>query len=401
MNPIHTPTNAINAVAHSDPYPYYATLLAGPRLAFDEELRLWVAGRAAVVAEVLSNPHCRVRPAAEPVPNALVGSAAGEIFGHLARMNDGRETHERPKMTLRRALGAVDLNAVHERAREIAATLAATHDVHRTGALSSWMFELPTFVVADLIGCGAAELPQVAAWTAHFVACLSPLSTPGHTALSNDAARALLHSFRVLMRATPTPRGSLLDRVKQEAAAVGWDNAPALLANLVGLLSQTYEATAGLIGNSIVALVTQPDLQEAMRAAPQRVASMVQEVGRFDPPVQNTRRFVAHSTSVAGVELPAGETILLVLAAANRDPAANVRPDEFLLDRAHRRTFGFGYGAHECPGQALACTIATAAIQELLRLSSSQQMGRWTWTYRPSVNGRIPLFTNPAGTTRG
>jgi len=400
MNPIPTPTNAINAVTHSDPYPYYTTLLAGSPLAFDEQLRLWVASRAAVVAEVLSNPHCRVRPAAEPVPNAIVGSTAGEIFGQLARMNDG-ETHERPKMALRRALDAVDLNAIQERAGEIAAALAATHDVHRTdaGALSSWTFELPTFVVADLIGCGAAELPQIAAWTANFVACLSPLSTPGHISLSNDAARALLHSFRVLMRTAPTPPGSLLDRVKQEAAAVGWDNAHALVANLVGLLSQTYEATAGLIGNSIVALVTQPGLQEAMRAAPWRVASMVQEVGRFDPPVQNTRRFVAQSTSVAGVDLPAGEAILLVLAAANRDPAANVRPDEFLVDRAHRRTFGFGQGAHECPGQALACTIATAAIQELLRFSSPPEMGRWTWTYRPSVNGRIPLFTNPAGTT--
>jgi cytochrome P450 len=145
-----------------------------------------------------------------------------------------------------------------------------------------------------------------------------------------------------------------------------------------------------LIGNSIVALLTQPGLDETVC-----IASLVQEVSRFDPPVQNTRRFVAQAVSIAGTKLAAGDAILLVLAAANRDPGANVRPDEFLLDRAERRIFTFGHGVHACPGQPLASSIATAAMGALLEQDGSVISERAiSWTYRPSLNGRIPLFAD-------
>ncbi|MGQ3000443.1 MAG: cytochrome P450, partial [Variovorax sp.] len=84
------PTDPVKAVVHPDPYPYYATLRDGPPLAWNATLRLWVASRAEVI-ETLLQAHgaLRVRPAAEPVPRAIVGQPAGEVFGHLVRMNEG------------------------------------------------------------------------------------------------------------------------------------------------------------------------------------------------------------------------------------------------------------------------------------------------------------------------
>ncbi len=117
------------------------------------------------------------------------------------------------------------------------------------------------------------------------------------------------------------------------------------------------------------------------------------EVSRFDPKVQNTRRFVFEPTSIAGIELNPGTPILVVLAAAGRDPSANSDSDQFLLDRENRRTFGFGSGVHACPGQASACAIATAAIEELLAVLPALPGTNIDWTYRPSANGRIPLFS--------
>ena len=219
-----------------------------------------------------------------------------------------------------------------------------------------------------------------------FVACLSPLGTPAQLAQASVAAQAL----RSLFQHSPAPAHSLAARVQQEAEAVGWNQADALWANLVGLLSQTYDATAGLIGNSVVALQAQPGLRDALRAAPERMAALVQEVSRLDPAVQNTRRFVAEPTRVAGVQLAAGDTILLLLAAANRDPALHVRPDALELDRAGYRNYGFGHGPHACPGQALACSIASAAMQALLPLLDN---ARLAWHYRPSLNARIPVFS--------
>ena len=174
----------------------------------------------------------------------------------------------------------------------------------------------------------------------------------------------------------------------------GWDNLNAILANLIGILSQTYEATAGLIGNGIVTLSTQENLFKNIRNDTSMVIDFVEEVARFDPPIQNTRRFVRQTTNVAGIELKTGEAILLVLAAASRDPQVNNSPKDFILNRSDRRLFGFGYGRHACPGQKLACSISSMAIKYLLESELNMSRSVMQWTYRPSLNARIPVFKN-------
>ena len=83
------PADPIAAVTHADPYPYYRALASTRPFHFDAALKLWVAASAAAVTEVLEHPAGHVRPAAHPVPPALAGSAAGDLFGRLIRMNDG------------------------------------------------------------------------------------------------------------------------------------------------------------------------------------------------------------------------------------------------------------------------------------------------------------------------
>jgi len=391
MNPDSKPDNILAASAHRNPYPYYAALVNGPALVFDAPRKLWIASSAASVKQVLANPACRVRPVAEPVPAAIVGSAAGEVFGYLVRMNEGLR-HDAPKLALQRFLAAVDLDRVQAKTRALALQAAGEGDL-RGAALSRWAFEVPVMAVADLLGFGEAELPKVARWMADFVACLSPLSTPGQLEAAGEAASALLARFAELVQAASAQPGSALASLQREAAQAGWHDARALLCNVIGLLSQTYEATAGLVGNSITALATQPGLLEAMGREPVRLLQMVQEVSRYDPSIHNTRRFVAEATELAGISLQPGDVVLVLLAAAGRDPACNARPDEFLLDRKDREVPGFGHGAHQCPGQALACAIAAAAVQALLVSGRLKEAASFSWDYRPSMNARIPHFT--------
>lgn len=386
------PEHILAASAHRNPYPYYASLAAGPALVLDAPRKLWIASSAASVKAVLGNPACHVRPIAEPVPAAIVGSAAGEVFGHLVRMNEGVR-HDAPKLALQRFLASVDMSRVQTRTEALATMQAGQGRLHGA-ALSRWAFEVPVMAVADMLGFAEDELSQVARWMADFVACLSPVSTPAQLAASADAASALLARFAELVRDAGTQPGSALTRLQHEAKQVAWHDAAALLANAVGLLSQTYEATAGLIGNSIVALATQAGLLEAMNREPGKLLQMVNEVSRFDPSIHNTRRFAAEATQVAGVSLQAGDVVLLVLAAAGRDPLCNARPDEFLLNRPDRDVPGFGRGPHQCPGQALACQIAAAAIKTLLVSGRLQAVSSLSWQYRPSMNARIPVFAD-------
>ncbi|WP_309683909.1 cytochrome P450 [Polaromonas sp.] len=390
------PDHILAAAAHPDPYPFYATLRAGPPLVYDAPHKLWIASSAACVKQVLQNPACQVRPAAEPVPLAILGSAAGDVFGHLVRMNEGAR-HDAPKLALQRFLASVDLDRLRQRTQTLAATVL--ENALESGAVSGagltrWASAVPVMAVADLLGFEQAELGQVALWMDDFVACLSPLSSEARLAAAAEAARALLLRFSALVRSAPATGGSAIARLQAEAARVGWNNADALLANLVGLLSQTCEATAGLLGNSIVALATQPGLLDTVTRQPGQLPAMVQEVSRHDPSIHNTRRFVAQATQIAGTPVPAGAVILLLLAAASRDPAANPQPDDFLLDRAERQTPGFGHGPHQCPGQALACTVAAAALQALLDSGRLQPAMPRHWQYRPSANARIPVFAD-------
>lgn len=389
MNPTPTssadaPADPLAAVAHADPYPFYAELRAGPPLIWNEKLRVWVASRAEVIESLLlAHGALHVRPAAEPVPRGILGSPAGEVFGHLVRMNDGA-AHRAHRPALQRALSGLDLDAVH------AATLRVASDVPPQ-PLSDALFSMPVRAVAHLLGFADEALPQVDRWMRDFVACLSPLSTAEQLQKASVAAAELMARIESIAANAPPRNGTLLAAVLEQGAARA-PLARSLLANLVGLLSQTCDATAGLLGNSLIAVMREPSLRQPVRTR-DSLQAIVEETARHDPSVHNTRRFVAEPVTIAGTPLAKGDAVLLVLAAANRDPAFNPDPDSFCLVRARRRMLGFGHGMHACPGQALACTLAAAGLEAVLdRAPDLDAMRERGWYYRPSANARIPVF---------
>jgi cytochrome P450 len=226
-------------------------------------------------------------------------------------------------------------------------------------------------------------LASVAGLTRDFVACLSPLSSEPQLLKADAGASRLRQMFSDLLEET-----ALLAHLRSG----NWQDADVLTANLIGLLSQTCEATAGLIGNSLVMLARRPDLVDRILHTPALALSLVEEVARYDSPVQNTRRFVAEGCTIGNRVLAAGDSILVLLACANRDVEANPNPDIFELERAHRRLFSFGSGRHQCPGQRLALSIASQAVSALLHRQPGLLAGAGRFSYWPSLNGRIPRF---------
>lgn len=360
----------IIAATQADPYPYYAELRAQGGLTFHHPQKLWVASSARAVCAVLAHADCQVRPTQEPVPKAIASGMAGKVFARLMRMNEG-ERQRCPRSAIEPALDVFD--AARVRALVAARLISADAD-----GVYKAMFRGPVCVVAALLGFSPAQGRAISELTADFVACLSPLSNDLQLMAAHAAAEQLRGYFIELLAES---NSDWLKAILQRFAG----DEETLIANLIGLCSQTFEATAGLIGNALVAVRRQP----ALRSAP--MDALLAEVQRFDPSVQNTRRFVAQACEIDGVRVEAGEVILLLLASANRDPALNERPDEFLLDRPNRRSFSFGSGRHQCPGQRLALTIAAATVGEILDHGVNLQ--QLAWHYRPSLNGRVPLFS--------
>ena len=368
----------IIAATHADPYPYYAQLRAEGGLTFHPGLKLWLASNARAVAAVLAHPACHVRPAHEPVPGAIAGGMAGEVFGRLMRMNEG-ERQRCPRSAIEPGLQLFD-------PQDVEALVAARLIAPGAEGLQAAMFRGPVCVVAALLGFSPAQGRIVSELTADFVACLSSLSTPQQLDAAHVAAEQL-NGYCMELLDDQVPRTALLLGICQRFAAQSADS-HTLTANLVGLLSQTFEATAGLIGNSVLALKRQP----ALRKESTSIDDLLDEVQRFEPSVQNTRRFVSAACEIEGVSLNPGDAILVLLASANRDPMLNDDPDSFLLDRPDRRSFTFGAGRHQCPGQSLALSIASASLARILVVNP--ELDDLKWHYRPSLNGRIPVFVD-------
>ncbi|HEY8293257.1 MAG TPA: cytochrome P450 [Thermomicrobiales bacterium] len=386
------PADPIAAVTHPDPYPYYAALAEHKPLYHDMTLGLWVASSAEAVTAVLTSDLCRVRPPTEPVPVALRRSPAGDIFRHMVRFNDG-ESHCPFKEAVSAALGAITVTGAAERSAACALSLsdeiAPTRD---PGHLSRFAFHLPIYVAASLLGIPDDLLPQVAVWAGDFAHCLAPGSGPAQIARGTVAAGNLLAMFDAL---APTLRdesaNTLLALLAREARRVGRDDADVIVANGIGFLFQAYDATAGLIGNVLLALASHPDVHARLVADRGLLPQMIEEVLRYDPPVQNTRRFVADDGEIAGQAMHEGEEILVILAAAGRDPSANPRPERFDIFREDPRISTFGAGVHTCPGASLATTIARAGIAQLLASGADPERLAKPVTYRPSQNVRIAL----------
>ncbi|MCA1581045.1 MAG: cytochrome P450 [Acidobacteria bacterium] len=394
---IAPPADPVAAVTHPDPYPYYARLTAERPFYFDAELRAWVASGASAVTAVLESVSCRVRPAAEPVPAGLLGSPAGEIFRHLARMTDGAAHHAR-KQAVSNGLGWLDPSAIAAASETAAAALFDRLGLDAGfSRLADYQFQLSVEVLASLFGAPPRESAELARSTPDFAAALTPGASPAQVAKGKQAAEALLHVFEPQERlgVPPASPENLRDALGLEARRSGVPEAAA--ANAAGFFFQAYDATAGLFGNLLVALDAREDLRRDVGAAVSEgriPRGVVDEVARLDPPIQNTRRFVAEPCEIAGFQVTPGDTILVVLAAANRNPSANSDPDRFDAHRGDRRAFSFGSGAHACPGQDLAASIAAAGVAELLRRGMDVALVTKTRTYRPSANARIPVFSS-------
>jgi cytochrome P450 len=388
---MHT-INPLSLPSHAAPYPFYRAIRERADFYFDTERQLWIASSAKIVREILSSADCVVRPPHDQIPANILGGSAGEVFAHLIRMNEGN-AHQPGKQVLKTSLRTIDFSQTQFFSQQLLQELSGTLPLKNCDQLNTWLMRFPVSVVASICGFSRSALPQVAYWVSDFVACLSPLSSSEQVLSAHKAAAHLQASFIKLLQESNAQAASFLARLQTETVQQGWQSSDAIVCNLIGLLSQTYEATAGLIGNSIVTLHAMPALRDHLIKHPEELNNFIEEVVRFDPPVQNTRRFVTRDIIIGDQELKSGDAILLLLAAANRDPQVNLHPDEFQLHRKERISFTFSHGRHQCPGQQLALAISAYAVSYVLKNSTPAEWRGLQWQYRASLNGRIPVFT--------
>jgi cytochrome P450 len=240
--------------------------------------------------------------------------------------------------------------------------------------IGEFAYPLPALVICEMIGLPLSDIDRIKIWSGAIESFLGLATKPQH--LYDEARRnvaEMTDHFRSIVDGhRERPRQDILSGLI--AASDGGDHLTEdeLIATCMMLVFAAHTTTTHLIGNGMLALLRHPEALASLTAdpSPEAVNRAVEEMLRYDGPVQVARRVVRESIEVGGRRLASGELVFPMLNAANRDPDQFAEPDRFDLMRTENRHIAFGFGGHFCPGAPLARMEAQIAFTVILRATS-------------------------------
>ncbi|HEY2278543.1 MAG TPA: cytochrome P450 [Streptosporangiaceae bacterium] len=230
-------------------------------------------------------------------------------------------------------------------------------------------FPLPIAVICHLLGVPTADQAQFRAWGHEVAATLDPVTTATARAETHAAELALTGYLQDLVRERRAhPDDSILSALIAAEDEGDRLTSGELVSTALLLLIAGFETTVNLIGNGTVALMGDPDGWDRLHQDPALVPAAVEEMLRYDSPVQLTFRVATEDAEVGDSVITKGQGVIALIGGANRDPDVFEQPDEFRIDRADPgRHLSFSLGLHHCLGAALARLEGRIAIEELTR----------------------------------
>ena len=234
--------------------------------------------------------------------------------------------------------------------------------------MSEFALPLPSDVIGELLGVPEADRPWFPERVRAFGAILDlGAGAWGYLKAADAAAAELTAYFADLVAARRAePQDDLISALVAQQAEVDLDD-HALIANLVTMFNAGFVTTTHMIGNGLTLLLDNPPLRELLLAEPDRAGNYIEEILRYEPPTHFSIRWAAADAEVAGVTIPENSRVLVMLGAANRDPARFAEPDVFDPTRTDSHVLSFGAGIHYCLGVALSRLEGQLALPMVLR----------------------------------
>lgn len=247
--------------------------------------------------------------------------------------------------------------------------LTATDGSAGFDLIDALAFPLPIAVICHLLGVPRQDQARFRAWGHDVAATLDPQTAAAAQAQTRAAELALTRYLQDLVRERRAdPDDSILSRLIAAEEEGDRLTSGEVVSTALLLLIAGFETTGNLIGNGMVALLGDPDSRDRLRQDPALVPAAIDEMLRYDSPVQLTSRTATEDVEVRGAMIPAGRAVLVFIGGANRDPALFEQPEEFRIDRPDPgRHLSFSLGIHHCLGASLARLEARIVVEELLR----------------------------------
>jgi cytochrome P450 PksS len=373
----------------ANPYPFYARLRQETPVCLVQlknGMRFWLVTRYDDVATILKDERF-IKDKAKVLnrEQAARQPRIPKMFLPLSRnmLDVDAPDHPRLRGLVHHAFTPRLVEGMRQRVQSLTHELLdAVAAKGRMDIIRDYALPLPTTIIAEMLGVPVRDRHKFHRWTSAIVS-----SDPFGWGMIMILPR-LMALLRYIRKSVNTrradPKDDLLSALVMAEEAGEKLTEDELVAMVSLLLIAGHETTVNLIGNGMLALLQHPDQLERLRGDPALVKPAVEELLRYDSPLETaTERFAREDVTIAGVTIPRGELVFAVIASANRDPAQFERPATLDLAREPNRHLTFGQGVHYCLGAPLARLEGQIAINTLLsrisdlRLAVPSQTLRW------------------------
>jgi cytochrome P450 len=372
---------------HANPYPFYRRLRETDPVHLSQ-LGLWVLTRYDDCVASLRDPRFG-RDGFEAILAAQYGEESET--GRLPRSMLFRDPpdHTRLRALVNRAFTPRVIEGMRGQIQSVVDRLLDA--VARRGhmdVIADLAYPLPVTVICDMLGVPVGDHEQIKDWSSDIIRSLDAIGIPSDDAIverGRVGRRGIADYFRTLLpERRRHPRADLLSSLIAVEEQGDRLTEGELLATCVLLFIAGHETTVNLIGNGLLALLQHPTELERLRAEPGLIGSAVEELLRFDSPVQRTARITNAEVEVGGRTLPKGAFVVTAIGAANRDPVHFPDPDRLDIGRADNRHIAFGFGIHFCLGAPLARVEGQLALGALMRRMPKLRLARTDLEWRES-----------------
>jgi cytochrome P450 len=376
----------------ANPYALYSQLRTQEPVFWDEQANAWVLTRYSDTASVLRDPHFsagRLSIGTDWIPEELQATLAPTVRALTKQMLfQNPPDHTRLRGLVSKAFTPRIIEALRPRIQQLVDELLdAVQASGQMNFINDFARPLPAIVIAEMLGVPPEDRAQFTIWTNDFARLLDGgNATIEGVMQSLYGVSAFMDYFREIIRQRRTaPRDDLLQAMITAEEQGDKLNEEELLGNCVLLLAAGHGTTTHLLGNGLLALLRNPEQLAHWKNDPSLAQYAVAELLRYDSPVQLNSRHPTVDIEIGGKHIEADQGVIMLLGAANRDPAQFAHPDQLDLHRSENRHMAFGLGIHFCLGAPLARLEGEVAFNTLLRRLPDLQLATEEVEWTPSI----------------
>lgn len=354
-----------------DPYPFYRQARQEEPIVFCDPLNAWLVTSYKDIQRILLQPEIFSSrdTLTSPVtffPGTLEELLHGYLPVPIVLNSDGQE-HTRFRVPLTKAFAPARIRSMESFVRDVANKLIdAFIDQGQAEIVSRFAYPLALEVVLKLLGIPSQDIEQTRIWSQDWLMLMSvQLEEEHQAACARNTVAFQKYLATLIEERRNAPQDDLISSLLAYASGDEPLTETELVITLQGLILAGHESTTNMIGTGLLLLLERPEQWQTLGSHPEYIPQTVEEILRYDAPIQMFARTTTRKTTINGVTLPEDASLLLLYGSGNRDAAAFPHADEFQIQRNPNHHLAFGHGVHFCVGAALARLEGRVAFEVL------------------------------------